>query len=573
MSWTFTFVVVLLSIFAGWSWRRLQSAGSAAPNSGGPLTAASVPTSTALSPGAVLYHVHCSKCHGPEGRGDAEAMARLRPPPRNFAERPWRFEMTANSIRRIVADGIPGTSMAAHGAALSAAELNVLAKYVLDLAQQLPVVHRALSPEQQQLAALGFDVERQPSPVPSLTVEDDRGGSLSLAELRGSWVLLEFWGVSCEPCRTAMPALQRLSIAGVGEHIKIVPVCADADDAHTAQTVMSRIAPGLTAYVEAAGIGIAQFSVQALPTTWLIDPAGLVRATRVGSIDWNSNAVRETFEVMLSRDLPPKPVWTVADCAGAPSHALYDPDSEHLFVSQISGAGDAKDGMGAISLLDLHGNVVKCQWVAGLDAPKGLARHGKTLWVSDIDRLHRIDMETGKLTACHEVPDAKFLTGVAVDSHGTVYVADMLTSSIHQYRDEKFTVFASGEDLESPAGLLADGDRLVVAAWGLTTDYTTKFPGRFFAIERGGPHALSKPLGNLYGLALDGAGGWIGSDFATGRVLQVTTNAEPRELLKLPKGVGGIEYVPSAKLLIVVELTENRISAYDLSAVLKPESR
>jgi sugar lactone lactonase YvrE len=202
-----------------------------------------------------------------------------------------------------------------------------------------------------------------------------------------------------------------------------------------------------------------------------------------------------------------------------------------------------------------------------------MARRGKTLWVSDIDRLHRIDIETGTLMECLEIPDARFLAGVTVDSNGTVYVADMLSSTIHQYRDERITEFAAGDNLESPAGLVIEDDRLIVAAWGLTTDYTTKVPGRFLAIEKGKPKALSKPTGNLYGLVPEGAGGWIGSDFATGRVLHVTTKAEPRELLKLPKGVGGIEYVPSAKLLIVPEVTENRISAYDLSAVLKLEAR
>jgi hypothetical protein len=270
---------------------------------------------------------------------------------------------------------------------------------------------------------------------------------------------------------------------------------------------------------------------------------------------------------------PLKPVWTVTKCVGTPSHALYDPESEALFVSQISGEGDKKDGVGFVSRLDIKGNMLECDWVSGLDAPKGMARRGKTLWVSDIDRLHCIDIETGTLTERLEVPDAKFLAGVAVDSKGAVYVADMLASKIQQFRDDRFTEFAAGDNLESPAGLAIEDDRLVVAAWGLTSDYSTKVPGRFFAIEKGKPEALSKPIGNLYGLVPDGTGGWIGSDFATGRVLHVTTKAGPRELLKLPKGVGGIEYVPTAKLLIVPEVTENRISAFDLSAVLKLESR
>lgn len=299
-NWSVTVAVVALSVGAGWGLRHLQNAGSAAPDASNQLIAG--PAATKLSPGAVLFQVHCAKCHGSDGRGDAEAMARLHPPPRDFAERPWRFEMTRDSIRRVIADGIPGTAMAGQRAALNAGELETLAEHVLVMVKQLPAIQRTFTPEQQQLAAIGFDVERQPSPAPGLTVADSQGVSLSLADLRGSWVLLEFWGVSCEPCLKAMPALQRLSVTGVGERVRIVTVCADTDDAEAAQAHLSRIALGLTAHVEAAGLGIAAFSVQALPMTWLIDPDGHVCGTRVGSIDWDSPKVREAFAAAVARD-------------------------------------------------------------------------------------------------------------------------------------------------------------------------------------------------------------------------------------------------------------------------------
>jgi hypothetical protein len=41
-----------------------------------------------------------------------------------------------------------------------------------------------------------------------LTIEDARGVSRSLSDFQGVWVILEFWGAHCEPCRAAMPALQ-----------------------------------------------------------------------------------------------------------------------------------------------------------------------------------------------------------------------------------------------------------------------------------------------------------------------------------------------------------------------------
>lgn len=266
------------------------------------------------------------------------------------------------------------------------------------------------------------------------------------------------------------------------------------------------------------------------------------------------------------------PVWTVSRCVGAPSHALYDADSETLYVSQISGEGDARDGVGTISRLSLDGAIRDCAWVAGLDAPKGIALHRKTLWITDIDRLHRIDTETAEIVECLDVPRAKFLTGIAVDAEGAVYVADMLASRVYHYRDGRFVVHSSGSEMESPSGIALEEGSMIVAPWGLTTDYSTKVPGSLLSIERQKPRTLTKPLGNLYGLTSDGAGGWLTSDFSSGKIFHYSAKAGLRELIQLDPGVGGITYVASKNLLVVPELTENRISAYDLRGILPSDS-
>jgi len=268
-----------------------------------------------------------------------------------------------------------------------------------------------------------------------------------------------------------------------------------------------------------------------------------------------------------------EPLWTVTECVGAPSHALYDAESDALYVSQISGEGDARDGVGTVSRLGLDGTMRECDWVSGLDAPKGIALHKKFVWVTDIDRVHRIDARTAEVVECLEVPRAKFLTGIAIDADGAVYLADMLASRIYHYRDGRFVVHSSGSELESPSGLAFDENRLIVAPWGLTTDYTTKVPGRLLSVERQKARPLTKPLGNLYGLISDGAGGWLTSDFSSGKIFHYSTKAGIRELLQLDPGVGGISYVPSKNLLVVPELTENRISAYDMKGILSPDSR
>jgi len=48
-------------------------------------------------------------------------------------------------------------------------------------------------------------------PAPALSVEGLDGRTWSLADADGRLVWVNFWATSCEPCRTEMPAMQRLA--------------------------------------------------------------------------------------------------------------------------------------------------------------------------------------------------------------------------------------------------------------------------------------------------------------------------------------------------------------------------
>lgn len=50
-------------------------------------------------------------------------------------------------------------------------------------------------------------------PAPSLSLRDLEGRSWSLDDADGRLVWVNFWATSCEPCRTEMPAMQRLAEA------------------------------------------------------------------------------------------------------------------------------------------------------------------------------------------------------------------------------------------------------------------------------------------------------------------------------------------------------------------------
>jgi 6-phosphogluconolactonase len=266
---------------------------------------------------------------------------------------------------------------------------------------------------------------------------------------------------------------------------------------------------------------------------------------------------------------PPKIAWELSEGIESPESAYLDPESGFIFLSQIGkGGGAGKDGDGWISKLMPDGKVIKNKWVTGLNAPKGLRSHGGRLWVTDIDRIVGIDIAKAKIIETIKVPNAKFLNDLACDGEGAVYAADMIASKIYKYHGGKLSVFADGEEIESPNGLLVDEDRLLVAAWGFTTDFSTKTPGRLFSLDlktKKKTLITAKPTGNLDGLELDGSGGYVVTDWVAGKVFHITADGATRIVMTLPKGTADHAYLPDKQLLILPRMLENKVTAYRLA--------
>ena len=85
----------------------------------------------------------------------------------------------------------------------------------------------------------------------------------------------------------------------------------------------------------------------------------------------------------------------------APESVLHDSTQDIYFVSNINGSPMAKDNNGFISRVRPDGAVENLKFIEGgrsgvtLNAPKGLALEGDTLWVADIDVVRAFDAKTG----------------------------------------------------------------------------------------------------------------------------------------------------------------------------------
>jgi len=187
-----------------------------------------------------------------------------------------------------------------------------------------------------------------------------------------------------------------------------------------------------------------------------------------------------------------------------PESVIYHESSNTLFVSNVNGSPVEKDGNGYISKILLDGTILKMQWVIGLNAPKGLAIHDNTLYVSDIDTLVAIDIPSGTITNTYKVDDAKFLNDVTASNQGEIFVSDMLLNRIHRLSNDQFNLWLESTELENPNGLHAEGDHLILGAWGVITDgFATEIPGHLKSIslqDKSITNLGGDPIGNLDGV-------------------------------------------------------------------------
>lgn len=108
------------------------------------------------------------------------------------------------------------------------------------------------------------------------------GTTFALSELQGGYVLLDFWGSWCGPCRRESPALVALE-QNTSDKLTIVSIAIERDSSawQRARTQDARNWPyqvmDYTKSFKFLGGNIAgQYGVNQVPTNFLIDPEGMV---------------------------------------------------------------------------------------------------------------------------------------------------------------------------------------------------------------------------------------------------------------------------------------------------------
>lgn len=248
-----------------------------------------------------------------------------------------------------------------------------------------------------------------------------------------------------------------------------------------------------------------------------------------------------------------KPVaWVLSENLCEPETVLLDQELKRLVVSNI--CGFKKNGEGYLSLVGLDGTMQEARWLTGFNAPAGMAQQGRTLYVVDIDRVHRIDLTTGeRLGIIGPFADAKAFNDIAIDDNGVVYVTDSAQGYVLKIVDGQAEPFPSAEtEFKFANGLHFEGGTLYVGGekfWAVDMDSLAVRP-----IEHDG-------VADVDGIESDGKGG-------------LTVSIVGGNVWHLPKGGGAIEWtaqdlsstnhahLPEQNLVVVPTGYDNTLIAF-----------
>lgn len=200
-----------------------------------------------------------------------------------------------------------GRVRGAYPALNAGAALLLIGMGALTLTNRLTVVNglfpdAAVSALPGRLSASATTQAAAGRPTPVVTVTDVAGHRLSLRQLRGRPVVVNFWATWCVPCRQELPLFAAAAQAHRAQGLAVVPI--DYEESPGAVTQFWRgLGIGLTPYLDPNGAAARAFGVglqvTGLPATILVDRQGATTSVIPGQVD------PALFAARLGAILPP----------------------------------------------------------------------------------------------------------------------------------------------------------------------------------------------------------------------------------------------------------------------------
>jgi peroxiredoxin len=148
---------------------------------------------------------------------------------------------------------------------------------------------------------LKLEFPQAATPAPEFALKDPAGKQLSLKELRGNVVFLNFWATWCPPCIEEMPAMEKLHHELEKDGLVIWAVNFQ-EGPERVKEFFTKHNFTFTALLDPDGKVAELYQAWALPVSVVINKRGEIAAKAMGSKDWHSDEALQFFRKLLAEE-------------------------------------------------------------------------------------------------------------------------------------------------------------------------------------------------------------------------------------------------------------------------------
>jgi len=131
--------------------------------------------------------------------------------------------------------------------------------------------------------------------APNFQLNNLEGKLVSLSDLRGKPVMLNFWGTWCHPCVSEMPFIQRVYEEQSAKGLVLLAINIGGTSSQVEEFLQGHNL-SLPVLLDTKKDVAQRYNIQYIPTTFFIDKEGIIQAVKVGAF-----ATKEVIESNLNK--------------------------------------------------------------------------------------------------------------------------------------------------------------------------------------------------------------------------------------------------------------------------------